>query len=481
LREMGRRYRIDVKVHHAETSLLEGVISRGDRDLCRVIERAWLLGCRFDGWTEHFNFDRWMEAFQTEGIDIRPYLKEFPVRDFTKPTAPLVPLPWDHLDTLVKQEYNAREYMKAIKAKISPPCELPVKVIDGRPTAIAPSHDEFERVAAQPLLCYHCGLECDLTVSREHLQKAFALHEQFRTFEERMQRLDEQIPKSPLVQLVRSQKSEVRSQNENRPPPTPHPPRFRYRAVYAKGEEAKYLSHLDLTRTLPRAFRRAGIRLGYSQGFHPMPLIHYGPALGVGVQGDNEVVDFDSVDDLDEVEFVGRINRALPSGLRFKSVARLAGGASSLIKEINRAEYAVALDAPEIIAAAERIKCERVDSTEDLHQQLIDEFISRETCVIERVRKDKRQRVDVRRYTMRAELDDNCLRIVTEISPSGGVRPVEVVAAIYQMTETEQVSIGSRVRRLRVYSEDESGKVFLPGCEPVARNGTADQAMAAGD
>ncbi len=477
LREMGRRFRIDVKVHHAETSLLEGVISRGDRDLCRVIERAWLMGCRFDGWTEHFNFDRWMEAFRLEGVDISPYLKEFPVRDFSNPGAMLVQLPWDHLDTLVKQDYNAREYMKGIKAKISPPCELPVKVIDGRPTAIAPSSDEFERVASQPLLCYHCGLECDLALSREHLQRAFALHEEFRTFDERMRTLEEQTPKTPLVRLSRSQESGVRSQNQI----TDHRPLLRYRAIYAKGEEAKYLSHLDLTRTLPRAFRRAGIRLGYSQGFHPMPLVHYGPALGVGTSGDNELVDFDAVDEIDETEFVGRINRALPSGLRFKSIAKLSEGAMSLIKEINRALYFVALDAPEIIAAVERIKTGRDTAIENLHQHLIDEFLARESCVIERVRKDKRQKVDVRRYTVHLDLDENGLRIVTEISPSGGVKPVEVVAAIYQLTADEQTAISSRVRRLRVYSEAESGKVFLLDCEPVVRQEVVDQATTAGD
>jgi hypothetical protein len=335
---MGRRYRIDVKVHHAETSLLEGVISRGDRDLCRVIERAWRMGCRFDGWTEHFNFDRWMEAFQTEGIDITPYLAEFPVRDFSNPSSPLVSLPWDHLDTLVKQEYNAREYMKAIKAKISPPCELPVKVIEGRPTAIAPSHEDFERVASQPLLCYHCGLECDLALSREHLQKAFNLHEEFRSYEERMRKLEDEIPKGPLVQLSRGQESGIRDQSksDHRPPTTDHRPLLRYRAVYEKGEEAKYLSHLDLTRTLPRAFRRAGITLGYSQGFHPMPLIHYGPALGVGVRGDNELMDFDSADLLDETDFIERINRALPSGLRFKSLVRLAEGTPSMRRKSGR-------------------------------------------------------------------------------------------------------------------------------------------------
>jgi radical SAM family uncharacterized protein/radical SAM-linked protein len=476
LRDMGRRYRIDVKVHHAETSLLEGVISRGDRDLCRVIERAWRMGCRFDGWTEHFDFERWMEAFRAEGVDIRPYLREFPVRDFSKPSAPLVHLPWDHLDTLVKQEYNAREYMKAIKAKISPPCELPVKVIDGRPTAIAPSHDEFERVASQPLLCYHCGLECDLTLSREHLQKAFNLHEEVRSYEERMRKLEDRIPKGPLVQLQRSETNVERRTTDKEQRTLHH-----YRAVYEKGEEAKYLSHLDLTRTLPRAFRRAGLRLAYSQGFHPMPLIHYGPALGVGSRGDNELIDFDSLDSLDATQFVGRINAALPPGLRFKSLVKLDEGSPSLIKRINRAEYRFALDAPEIQAAVERIKAERGLELEDWHAVLIDEFLSRESSVIERVRRDKRQRVDVRRYTVTLGVDEAGLRIVTEITTGGGVRPVEVAAAVYRMTADEQLSMGSRVRRLRVYSEDESGEIHLPDCEMVARPQASDEAMAAGD
>ena len=138
LKDLGRRYRLDVKVHHAETSLLEGIISRGDRTLCRVVERAWRSGCRFDGWTDHFNFEKWMEAFRAEGVDINPYLAELPVKEFDKPKAPLVQLPWDHLDTLVLREFNAREYIKGIKAKISPPCELPVEIVRRSPDGNRP-------------------------------------------------------------------------------------------------------------------------------------------------------------------------------------------------------------------------------------------------------------------------------------------------------------------------------------------------------
>jgi radical SAM family uncharacterized protein/radical SAM-linked protein len=470
LKELGRRYRIDVKVHHAETSLLEGVVSRGDRNLSKVIERAWRMGCRFDGWTEHFDFDKWMRAFDEEGVRIEPYLKEFPVREFDKPGAPLVQLMWDHLDTLVKRDFNAREYTKGIKAKISPPCELPVEVIDGRPTAIAPSHEDFERVASRPLLCYACGLECDLALSREHLMQAHAMHGEVRTYEQRVAAVREEIAR-PLVQLSPGRPGgEVPAQG-----PGPQPPArvFRYRATFAKGEEVKYLSHLDLTRALPRAFRRAKISLGYSQGFHPMPLIQYGPALGVGTAGENELLDFDSREELRERDFLDRINAALPAGLRFKRLEALPAGAQALIKVINRAEYSAALCAPQIEAAVGRLRVERSDLSGmdeyEIHHRLAGDFMARESCIIERARKDKRQKVDVRRYTKRLSFDARglTLNVVTEVSPNGGVKPVEVLAAIYGLSDEEKISLGSRIRRLRLYLEDDAGRPATAAREVV--------------
>ncbi|HXG63458.1 MAG TPA: TIGR03960 family B12-binding radical SAM protein [Blastocatellia bacterium] len=477
LKDLGRRYRIDVKVHHAETSLLEGIISRGDRSLCKVIERAWQMGCRFDGWTEHFNFDKWMEAFRLEGVDIEPYLKEFPVREFDKPGAPLVQLPWDHIDTLVKREFNAREYIKGIKAKISPPCELPVKIIDGRPTAIAPTHEDFERVANQPLLCYNCGLECDLTVSREHLRKAHSLHKEVLAYKERVATLADPAMERPLVQLTSNLKPQISdAKSEMR----------RYRAAFTKGDQVKYLSHLDLTRALPRAFRRAQIRLGYSQGFHPMPLIQYGPALSVGTVGENELIDFDSPDALTEREFLDRMNAALPEGFRFNSLLPLPAGAPSLIKVINRAEYCVPLDLIEIDAAIARLRAARTDlegiEVNEIHRRLAAEFMASASWVIERARKDKRQKVDVRRFTVRLDFEpERCsLRITTEVSPNGGVKPVEVVAAVYGLTGEEAAALGSRVRRLRLYSEGNMDAAMLPGRVDVATDASAPSHLAAG-
>jgi radical SAM-linked protein len=191
-----------------------------------------------------------------------------------------------------------------------------------------------------------------------------------------------------------------------------------------------------------------------------MPLIQYGPALGVGTVGCNELIDFDSPDELGETEFLGRINSVLPQGLHFRSLKKVPAGAQSLVKQINRAEYSISLETPEIQRAIGRV--EHTDSgqlgTLGIHSALFDAFTARDSCVIERVRRDKRQRVDVRRYTKALKLieDQRSVSIVTEVSPNGGVKPIEVMAAIYGLTETETISLSSRVRRLRLYSEDQT-------------------------
>jgi radical SAM family uncharacterized protein len=84
-----------VRWHQAEASFLEGVFSRGDRKLSRVIVKAWELGCRLDAWSEYFKFDLWLKALAECSIDPNEYLK-------TK--AQEEPLPWDFIDTGVSKE-----------------------------------------------------------------------------------------------------------------------------------------------------------------------------------------------------------------------------------------------------------------------------------------------------------------------------------------------------------------------------------------
>jgi radical SAM superfamily enzyme YgiQ (UPF0313 family) len=64
---------VDFKYHAPDVSFTEAVFARGDRRLGAALERAWALGCRFDGWNDHFRYDLWQKAFQETGVDALVY------------------------------------------------------------------------------------------------------------------------------------------------------------------------------------------------------------------------------------------------------------------------------------------------------------------------------------------------------------------------------------------------------------------------
>src|SRR6201999_4073850 len=70
-RSLGRN--VGMRYHDGEPSLVEGLLSRGDRRVGAVIEAVWRDGGRFDGWSEHFSFPRWMAAADTAGVDVGWY------------------------------------------------------------------------------------------------------------------------------------------------------------------------------------------------------------------------------------------------------------------------------------------------------------------------------------------------------------------------------------------------------------------------
>ena len=93
---------------------LEAVLARGDRRLCAVLEDAWKNGCKLDGWTEHFNYNAWMAAFEKNGVDGRFYANR--TRSYDEV------MPWDHLDYGVTKQFLIRENQKAHGDAPTPNC-----------------------------------------------------------------------------------------------------------------------------------------------------------------------------------------------------------------------------------------------------------------------------------------------------------------------------------------------------------------------
>lgn len=115
LRDEMKRRKLNYKYQEAELSFMEGVFARGDRRLADVLERAVDLGCRFDGWREHFSLERWMQAFSDSGIDPQWYLRQRDTDEL---------LPWDHLDSGVNREFLKKELELAVSGAATPDCRF---------------------------------------------------------------------------------------------------------------------------------------------------------------------------------------------------------------------------------------------------------------------------------------------------------------------------------------------------------------------
>src|SRR6185436_6025005 len=99
-RKFGRA--IGFRYHDGKPGIIEGLLSRGDRRVGRVIEAVWRDGGRFDGWSEHFSYDRWVaateRALEGTGVD----LAWFTTRERTYGEV----LPWDHLDSGLDKDWR---------------------------------------------------------------------------------------------------------------------------------------------------------------------------------------------------------------------------------------------------------------------------------------------------------------------------------------------------------------------------------------
>jgi radical SAM family uncharacterized protein len=97
-----------------QETLLEAVLSRGDRRLGAAIHRAWQLGARFDGWSDQFKVEAWRQAFRETGLDVGFYTRRTRSLDEV--------FPWDHLDTGVTKRYLARDYEASLRGEARLDC-----------------------------------------------------------------------------------------------------------------------------------------------------------------------------------------------------------------------------------------------------------------------------------------------------------------------------------------------------------------------
>lgn len=364
------------KHHDGRTTFMEGALSRGDRRLGNVIERAFRAGARFDGWQEHFRLDVWLDAFRAEGLTPESYAYGDWGTDWR--------LPWDVVDSRVNKKWLALELKRALAEGTLSICG--------------------------PKSCHGCA-----PFARECVKGVVA------------ETTDRPLSASlPLLATPVAAGPGCAVRAEDAPPLLPAPdleaaprapegPRYRFRFRFSKTGRVRFLGHLDLARTLMRALRRARLPLVYSQGFNPKPRVQFGPALPLGFQSHGEYFDLETSVRLDAESTRDRINAVLPDGLRVEALREIAASVPTLGEAIRAARYRIDLSG--VDDAAERVA----------------RFRERGAVTIVSERKGRSTEFALERELLGLEgIDPGAWRITLAVRGDGAsVRPEEVVREIF--------------------------------------------------
>ena len=356
---------IQVKWQDPDMSLLEGLLARGDRRMAAVIERAWRLGCTFDGWGEQFDFTLWQAAIRECGVDVRFYTERERSLDEL--------LPWGHIDSGAGDPFLRGELEAALKGERLEDCRY------GQ--------------------CAQCGV-CD--------------------FDDILPRVFDDAPVLA-------------------PEPADDPaaaPLSERELVWTKLGPARFFGHLEMVKMFAAAFRRAGIELKYSQGYHPMPQISFDNPLPLGMESQSERMWVKPASEYTCRELIERLNPQLPEGIKLVGCRAVATR-----KEKFRAEedlYHISIDRNSI----DPILLERFSTAEKWH------FV--------RNRKGRTHEVDLKACVMRMVfVDDQTLFMAMKRMNPYIIRPAVILQEVLSLPEG--VARQARVVKLADVPEGHNG------------------------
>ncbi|MBI4821845.1 MAG: TIGR03960 family B12-binding radical SAM protein [Deltaproteobacteria bacterium] len=409
LRAEGKRLGIKVKTHPVEVSYLEGIMSRGDFRVGWLVEEAWRRGARFDSWDDQLQFEAWEGAladFERKfEISREVYLGTLPTDGH---------LPWDHIDVGLDDGFLLREYRRALDGRLSPPCGKPAGA------QIHATHLEQATHDHRKLVCYNCGIACDL----DHMR------------DERLVFLGKLGAVEAPVQKERSERGEALLRIEKGL--TPHDFKqgvaARYRIRFKKLPPFSLEGHLDLVRTLPQILRRAKVRTYYSEGFSPKPVMSFGPALPLGARSLAEYAELKLLEDMPPRQLMKLIRSASPMGFDVDGCVKLETGAPGLAQIIDTLELFAEVSDSALIG--------KVGSTSlaDVDGRVQAAFEARLEVEVERKNKSRTLVLNDVVTSVQAELAAPALgdlaverlgvRFTLKAGSGPSLRPVEVVRAL---------------------------------------------------
>lgn len=305
---------VQINFTHPQISLLEAVISRGDRNMVgQMILSAWQRGCVFDAWDERFKPEVWQKVAAEQGTTLETLActeREVGSKQ-----------PWDVVHIGLMDWWLVNEWKKAIAQKETANCTENT--------------------------CHACGVCTELDTTHVLAQPN-----------------PEVVKKNPFVKELNV--TVVTDEDDSHPslfvsePPTPPPTVAveRLRFEFQKKGELKFVGHLDLLHLFQRAARRARINLAYTEGFNPSPKLNLALSLPLYVEGLAELGEVDLCDPISPEEFVERMNRQLPPEVQLMRARQIEKTNRSLEGAVGRAVYRAHI--PQQLALAAEIDADKL-------------------------------------------------------------------------------------------------------------------------
>lgn len=225
------------------------------------------------------------------------------------------------------------------------------------------------------------------------------------------------------------------------------PVKYRYRLLFAKRKEIKYIGHLDLALAWERGLRRARIPLAYSQGFNPRPKIQFASELPLGTTGSAEIVDITVEEPLDPEAAKTKIGPVLPVGIKLHTIQPVPLKAATLQNLLRQAEYHVVVE---------------TELTAEALTQRIDNLLAADKIIQSRRRRKKEEKYDLRPWLYELRLDsladgDARLQMRLAAGQHGNLRPEAVLKAL-DLGES-----WAEIERTRLIFEDDPESAMIAG------------------
>lgn len=288
---MGRISKVKgVKINYSDKylSLLEAVLTRGDKSLCQYVETLYKKGSYLDSWGENFSKDLWFNTAEELGFD----LEKLAQRQYDLDGE----LPWDFVDVGLDKEWLKNEYRAAY--------------------SITDKNSEFEVVPTCQTQCVNCGV-CKNLKTRKIMAKPFTACEEAQILAKCGKRAIENLDNSEVKQT------------------------FKYRVKMTKLGLLKYFSHLDWQNTFLKSLQRTNLKVAYSYGYNPKMKVSMGIALPLFSESVTELVDISLFENVDENFVKTELQKVLPEGAEVISVRKIENSSPSIEETVSWAQYKI--------------------------------------------------------------------------------------------------------------------------------------------